>query len=208
MLAAKITTHVQDAQNRLLQQYKNQPRMQALLATFTQGIQDLEDSTYDLDALRQLYNGSTFPSFGAQLDGLGQIFNVKRNNLPDNEYLILILGTIAEDNSDTTPEIILNVVQILFQAGYIFLKYLPPAAVGINVGDPTFDPSLINVMKNIIQNSLGGGISLEFIVTYATDNVFRFRSANGPNVGQGFGSANEPGSGGAFGHLIFNNLVE
>lgn len=176
MLANKITTHVTDSLNRLLEQYRGRVNITGLITAVSQHVQKIEDALYPVDQYRQLLS-----SYGQQLDNLGEIIGLKRNGLPDNQYLVLLLGTIAENNSDTTPTEMLNIVKTVFQATSVFIKdpnstkgTSIPAQVAFAVGSPTFPASLYPVIEQIILLSVGAAISVSYLVTFNAQGCFAF----------------------------------
>lgn len=214
MLVTEITTHVQDALGRLLQQYQGKPGIAALLSAIVEQIQQLENGMFPIDQGRQIFNGS---AVGAQLDGLGQLIGLSRNGLTDAQYLVLLLGTIAEDNSDTTAETLLNIVQTVFEATNVFIKDSnspgsyplsldSPATVAFGVGSPQIDPSLYPIVERIIQNSVGAGIAVYYLSSFDAANAFAMAGPQ-PWV-KGFADLNVPGSGGKFASLVFNNPTQ
>lgn len=215
MLATKITNHVEEALSQLLQQYKGRPRIEGLLSALVQQIQDLENATFDMNEARQLFNGTTYPSVGAQLDGIGQIVGAKRNGLNDAEYLVIILGTIAENNSDSTAPALLNIVVSVFQAISVFIKDPnspghpdSPAQISFGVGDPQTPTDLYPVVEQIIKNSIGAGISIVYISTFNNAHAF---STDGPQSWcRGCSDLNnpDPDNDGQIASLIFNNPVQ
>lgn len=209
MLATLIPNHVEQALARLMEQYKGEPNIEAILTALIDQIQDLEDAIFSLDEGRQLYNGSTYPAVGAQLDGIGALVGALRNGLTDEEYLFLILGTIAKNTSDTTISAVQNVIQFLFQPEGFHLYEVFPAAVGFDFSNTPVDPSFFNLLIGIIQASLGAGISLDYVVQYSAANPFAFVDLFGilpdfPN-GNGFDDLLVPGQGGLFAELIYSN---
>jgi len=200
MLATNITTHVQDALNRLLEQYKNRPRIAGFYTSFVQQIQDIEDTTFALDSGRQIWDGSTTPAIGAQLDLIGQIVGISRNGLPDSEYILFIFGKIAENFSDDTVEAVLSVIQYLFQAQETLIEEIFPAGLYINVLNPAIPSNLFPLAKSLVQSAMGAGINL-VISTLPTINAFRF-AGPGVTASNGFGDVFVPGSGGEFVGLI------
>lgn len=202
MLVQKIDNHVAQALARLLQQYKGRPRIAGMYTAFVDQIQDLEDAIYALDAGRQLWNGTSSPAIGEQLDQIGTIVGISRNGLSDAEYLLFIFGKISENFSDTTIATILTVVGYLFQAEEVLLQEIYPAGVAIQVLGTTIPSSLFKIAESLVQASLGAGIQLVFMATSPTVNAFRF---NGPGVNgatNGFGSLTDPTVGGVFVELI------
>lgn len=209
MLATEITNHVAQALARLMQQYKGAPNLEAILTALIVQIQDLEDAIFDLDEGRQLYNGTTYPAIGAQLDGIGDLVGAPRSGLTDEEYLFLILGTIAKNTSDTTISAVQNVIQFLFQPEGFHLYEVFPAAVGFDFSTTPVDESFFSLLIEIIKQSLGAGISLDYVVQYSATNPFAFVDVYGilpdfPN-GNGFDDLLVPGQGGLFAELIYSN---
>lgn len=210
MEATQITNHVDAALARLLEQYKQATKMQDLISAIVEQIQDVEDATFALNTGRMLYNGSTFPSSGAQLDGIGELVDFARNGLDDDTYLIFILGTIAQNHSNGTIPSLLDIIYSLFQAPEGFLFYeIYPAAIAVAFSSTQVDPSLFATISDMIQNSLGAGIGLSYILQYDADNPFAFTDLTGtfpdfPN-GNGFDNLLSPGQGGVFATLIYAN---
>lgn len=200
MLATKITTHVQDALKRLLQQYKGQPRITAILTSFVDQIQDLENAVYDLDAGRQIQN-----AIGAQLDGIGEIVGIERNGLDDQTYLVFIYGKIGENTSDTTKDKIIAITLLVFISNFVLMDEIPPAAIGLEVGSPGLNPELFELATTLIAKSLGGGIGLGFLATYDSDDNFSYLEA--PDGGDGYADLDVPDSGGTLATLVYNNLA-
>lgn len=192
MLATEITNHVQQALARLMQQYKGLPNLTAFITALVDQVQDLEDALFSLNDGRQLYNGN---AQGAQLDGIGDIVGIKRNGLSDAEYLVFILGTIAENNSDTTLSIILSILTLLLDTQTVLLFELFPAGIAFQVQGATLDSALWPVVANIVQSSLGAAIELCFISQFDA-NSFAFDG--GPFPGLGFDDLTDPGHGGEF----------
>lgn len=201
MLAPKITTHVQDALNRLLQQYKGRPLIEGMYTSFVDQIQDLENAIFALDEGRQLYDGTSSPAVGAQLDTLGVIVGIPRNGLSDAEYLLFIFGKIAENFSDSTLPTILTVIGYVFQAEQVKLQEIYPAGIAIQILGTPLNPTLWPIALSLVQAALGAAIKVIFAGAYPTTNVFRFYAADtGPE--NGFADLNVPGSGGVFIGLI------
>lgn len=222
MIVTQITTHVQDALNRLLEQYKYQPAVIGFLTAFLQHVQKLENALYPLDQYRQLMF-----AYGLQLDKLGEVIGQPRNGLDDAEYLILLLGTIAENNSDTTAPSMLTIVQTLFQATNVFIK-TPNSSPGQNevtlwesfgVGTPQFPTSLYPLIEQLIASAVGAVINVAYITSFNAAGAFamagpqawtrNFGPMTTPDVNNpwpfGFGDLNNPYVGGPFASLVFKN---
>lgn len=190
-----------------MQQYKGKQAIEGMVTSITEQIQELEDVIYALDDGRMLFNGTTYPSVGVQLDNIGEIVGIKRNGLTDEQYLVLILGTIAQNNTDTTIPTILFIINLIFQPQGLHYYEVYPAGIGFDYFDTGLDPALYLLGAQIIQKSLAAGVSLEFIVQYDETNPFAFIDLydilpNFPN-GSGFDDLVDPGQGGLFSTLIY-----
>lgn len=223
MLATRITTHVLDAMNRRMQQYKAVPAQYTMalpntggeietshhgmiIAVLADGIQALEDAIFALDRGRQLFDGTTFPAIGSQLDRIGELVGISRNGLPDADYLVFILGTIAKNTSDSTITAVVNIASLLFEVPTIIAFELFPAEMAFQIPDSSpLDSSLFLIVAGIIQSALGAGIGLGFISTFPAVSAFRFSSVGGLPIGGGFGDLNDASIGGGFAGNIYNN---
>lgn len=201
MLATEITNHVQQALGRLLQQYKGRALIAGFYTAFVDQIQDLEDAIFALDSGRQIWNGSTTPAIGAQLDAIGTVVGIARNGLDDQQYILFIFGKIAENFSDDTVQSVLAVIGYLFQAQQVIIQEIYPAGLYINVLNPAIPLSLFPVAETLVQNAIGAGIKL-VISSQPTVNVFRFAGPGVSGTLNGFGDTGVPGSGGVFVGLI------
>jgi hypothetical protein len=178
MIVTQITNHVQQALNRLLQQYQGRPNITGLLTALITQCQLLENAIYPIDQYRQLAY-----AYGEQLDNIGTVIGLERNGLPDNEYFVLLLGTIAENNSDTTAPTMLNIVQTIFQSSNVFIKtpnsggsgpfgMTMNANVAFGVGSPV-TPATLNVqLEQIVLASLAAGVALFYISRFNSAGAF------------------------------------
>lgn len=205
MLITQITDYLAQTKALLMQQYKGSARLNAVIAAIVAQIQELEVQLFAVDAGRTL-----FGSVGQQLDNLGTLFNVARNGLTDDEYRLFILGAIAEDNSDTTINTIVNVTLLLFRPQRALLFETFPAEIELDLSVISLAQNLWPLVYPMIQSSLGGGIKLGSVVNADLDNAFRFSDTSGvvtPGTGGGFADATNPGAGGGLlGDVIYNNV--
>lgn len=205
MLATKITDHVQQALARLLEQYKRKPNIAAFYTAFIQQIQDEEDAIFALDETRQLYNGTTYPAVGAQLDGIGEIVGIDRNGLSDAEYLIFILGKIATNFSDATPPTVESITDTFFRPEQLVMHEFYPAEVDFEMAGVLLGPALWPIVFPLIQKSLGAGIKLGFVSVYDETNGFVIGDDFGNGDGGGFGDDLNPSVGGLIASDIYIN---
>jgi hypothetical protein len=201
MVIEKISTHTKDGLDRLLEQYKNKPRIMAIHSAFYDQIQILEDAIFEIDRGRQLWSGNDVPSFGQQLDNIGTIVGISRNGLSDAQYILFIFGKIAENFSDSTLDSISSIVGYLFQANQIIIQELPPAGLMIEAFGSQTPESLYVFAKNLVKAAMGAGIELVFASASIDEDIFSF-DGNNTNSSNGFSDVNSPLLGGKFISII------
>src|SRR5690606_15428098 len=72
---------VERAKAQLVEQFKNRPRIRAMIEAFVGQVADLEDALEELRTGRSLDQAQ-----GAQLDGLGTIIGLPRGGMDDEQY--------------------------------------------------------------------------------------------------------------------------
>lgn len=193
MNVTKITTHLQDALDRLLEQYKGKTYMEGVISTFGQQAQLYEDAAFDLIEGQEVYQ-----AVGIQLDLLGTIVDIPRNGLSDDAYRLLILGKIGVNSSDATADKVSQVLAVIMNAALSQEQDLYPAGVGLSASGE-LPEELINLVWELVQASLGAGIRLEFLSCFDEDEAFAFDGPAG--TGLGFDDLTDPGLGGMFAAL-------
>ncbi len=210
----EITNHIQQALARAMQQYQsistqytiNYPLSgvqlevsgwTGLLCAFVDQIQQLENTCFDVNNGRQLYNGTTTPAVGAQLDGLGQIVGLNRNGLSDQEYILFLFGTIAANFSKATYLDIFNTASYLFGTTQVFIQDYAPQSVAIEVAGSQLPSNLNAQAVAILKTVPAGGVGILFVAQTSQANAFRSSSAvyatpNVNNINNGYGSIVNP----------------
>jgi hypothetical protein len=102
----QVTDHEEQAYGLFLEQYAELPRLAALLASYTQEIQELEDAIWAVRIGRFLDNAE-----GAQLDVIGKLVGEPREGRADNVYRVLITGKIRVNWSLGRPKDVIEVVR-------------------------------------------------------------------------------------------------
>ncbi len=216
-MITQITTYVSDVANLIISQFKGRQRLTGLINIFVEHAQLIENALFPMIQYRQLSY-----AYGAQLDVIGAIVGISRNGLDDATYYVFIVGTIAKNFSDTTSAAMLNIVQTLYQAQYVFKKdpnSQPPPPEGaqtrsgwiaFGVVNPQTSESLYPIIEQIIEEALGGGIALTYVST-AESNANGVFSCAGPApwVG-GYGAysyAPDASVGAPYCALSFNNTT-
>lgn len=208
MIVSLIDTHVEDALDRLLQQYRGKPRYTALLRSITQGLQNVENATFRIDADRRLSNAT-----GVQLDALGEIIGLSRNGADDRTYFFRLLAQVAQNYSDGTGPALINIVTTLFQAQACFLKDPnstgqtlgpPHAAMAFGVGSGAIPSESWGSAVQALVSAVSAGIGVFYISSFSASGTFAMAGPQG--WVRGFGDAtNSQAGGGGFAALRYNN---
>lgn len=210
MNAQHVTTHVADAAARALAQYQGRPNFQALLAAFTQSVQNIEDTLYGIEAGTALDNAE-----GAQLDLIGALVGPNRNGLGDDQYRALLRGAIAQNNGDATTESLLTVLRGLFQTSALLLKQpasapqptgAAGATVSLELGDPAVPAELVATLQAAFAGALGAGVALAYSAQFQAQAGAFAMAGDQPWV-RGFGSVDDATAGGGLAGLLTNQIA-
>lgn len=171
-----IVDHVNQALARLLEQYKNKPKLAALLTGFITEIQELEDVLNVLGTQRGID-----VAVGAQLDGIGEIVGISRPpGMNDSDYLFLIKTKIIQNLNEGTAEEFIAAAQFFTNQTDYFYAEVYPAAVDYFVYTP-IDPVVAAGIKIRLEKFLPATVKLEMF-GFIPSTPFLF------DVGFGFGN--------------------
>ena len=174
-----ITDHIQQAQDKLREQYKNKPNFLAFLDTFVKQVQDLEEVFYNLSVSR-----SILEAIGIQLDLLGELLNRPRQGKSDEAYRISLLAKIAKNISRGTPEDVLGVFKILTSSNFVEIM---DGNIGeiILLADHTLTQADVNTVLREMQSVPCAGVRISAVGSFNPIGPFAFF---GPRFAKGFGS--------------------
>jgi len=194
----QITDHAIKARRRLLEQYKGNPELLAMLNAFNAQVQELENTIVDLNRRLDINNIS-----GKLLDAFGTIVGQDRLNYDDTFYRILLLIKIGKNTSQGDPEKVIQIYKLITQATKVQYQELYPAGVSL------FSSGVINpVTANFIYENLGdvlpGGVRLDHFGTFEPSEAFAMEGD--PLDTDGFSEIASPTMGGQFGGLYFNDV--
>lgn len=191
-----ILTHVDDAKDRLLEQYKGKPLIEGVICALGQQFQDLEDVLFSLIDGRKLAN-----AIGTQLDLIGTIVGLPRaTGLSDDRYRILLTVKIGQNTSQGEPENLISTYGLLTGASSIYYQNLLQASVlvatNINI-DPNNDPDDVAFLYDNLESVVAGGVRIDYLVCFSPDSdAFAFAGDNVNSPGLGFGNTLDPNVGG------------
>lgn len=185
----KITTHVDDAIERLPEQYRGKPKLEALLRGYAERTQTLEDVMFEV-----LRSGALVNAYGAILDQIGDIVDQPRGGRNDAKYKLRIVAKIGQNLSRGTAEDLIQIFKTLMQADRI--HYTPSFPAGLNLTAIGVDPvGTTDEVKAAMEFSHAGGVAIN-LYSVVDSISFSFQGDPDPNA-QGFGDYNDSSVGGA-----------
>lgn len=191
-----ITTHVADALNRRLQEYKESNNLEQLISIFAQRSQDVEDVIKDLDTMRWLLTAS-----GEQLDGLGRILNVSRAGYSDLQYVPRIQAAVIRYRSSGRWEQLLQALLLLTQAESVQMgESFPAKVVAVLFGSAAPVASYPEIQAGL-RGAAAAGVGFDAVLI-ATATPLVFYGDPFPS-GLGFGTVTDASVGGNFNEILF-----
>jgi hypothetical protein len=147
-----ITDHVEQAEDLLLEQYKNKPRTLALLRSFIRRCQELEDAAWEVLLQRFIDN-----AVGAQLDMLGRIVGQDLDGVDDETYRVYIKARIRVNRSHGRPDDVIDVLRLIETAAFIYSEQYPATAV-VLYEEPSTAPDV--ALVDLLGATRAGGTAL------------------------------------------------
>jgi hypothetical protein len=155
MPLSRITDHVQQGLALLLGQYRDKPRLAALLSSYLRRVQELEDAAWDTIVKRFVDDAE-----GAQLDGIGRIVGEVRQGRDDTTYRLFILARIRVNLSFGHGDDVIDVMNLVEAADFVLREFYP-ATMHVDfdtatVGDPV-------VLVELARMAKGAGVRLQLL---------------------------------------------
>jgi hypothetical protein len=151
--------YLAEARRRLPQQFKDKPRIDALLVAFITEVQQIESSLWDVFFGRLLQFGT---SGGDMLDKIGRLVGQLRDGFGDAQYLQFIEARIKTNRSNGRLEELLEILGLLYDPNSYQVRQYQPAAIEFELVEAsTLNDNYVN--KNFLQQAIGAGVSLHFI---------------------------------------------
>lgn len=194
----QITDHAIKARRRLLEQYKGNPELEAILNSFNAQVQELENTIVDLNTRLDINQIS-----GALLDAFGTIVGQDRLNYDDVFYRILLLIKIGKNTSQGDPEKVIQIYKLITQAVKVQYQELYPAGVYL-LSSGVINPVTANFIYENLGDVLPAGVRLDHFGEFEPGDAFAFEGD--PTDTDGFSEIATPLEGGQFAGLYFNDV--
>jgi hypothetical protein len=200
MNIVKIETHVEDAQDRLPEQYRNIAQWQGKVAALIQEIQIIENMLFSYLAFKTFID-----SEGVVLDRFGQFVGLERIfGESDEVYRARLEFTIFTNRSQATQDLIIEVVLAFSNATIVKVTDGSSASFLIQINGEDLDFVEVQNLYNAVLKTKGAGINLEGIVHSPDFNTaFCFDGGDG----LGFSSLDDPTEGGEFAQLLLPGVT-
>lgn len=193
----EITDHCQFAINRLASQFRGKSNIETLICIFADKIQELEQALNDLAAFDDLEE-----AYGAGLDAIGQLYNLPRQGMLDDEYRINLKAASLTVNSEGTPDELLNILTLLddgYNAAAITLVEHYPASALMHRMIAAGDYVKAVREARLIFRAKPAGVRLNLEFEETGVQLFEW-SASG--TGLGWSNAANPTIGGSWAHSV------
>jgi hypothetical protein len=192
---SRIEDHCAEGLALLLEQFKDKPRLAAVLCTLLERVQELDDAAFQVLTERYLDAGAD-----AQLDVLGRIVGEPRQGRTDDQYRPFLRARILINRSNGLTEEILHIVRVVLGEDASFtLREEFPAAFTIVAGDAiAITPDSI---IRLLQQAKAAGVRVLLEYSLVDDDAtftFARSAAPQPSSTQGFSDPANPAIGGAF----------
>ena len=158
-----ISNHRQQALERLLEQYKDRPKLKGLLSGLVNPLQEIEEQLTRLESERWLDEAE-----GIQLDQMGKIVGELRNNRGDEEYRLAIYTRIFLNRGGGTPEDIIAALNLVYDLERIEYSELYPASFQVYVQG--YDG--LKGIKTLVESIRPAGVGNSVITHSDCNNPF------------------------------------
>lgn len=190
------------ARSRLYQQFRDKPKLLAVVDAYAAQLQALEDTGQALSLILSIDPITDDPESplygigrGAQLQRVGRIVGQHYTGEAEDLYRLRLRARIRANKSSGTPEELYAVYQALMAgAGHAQIEPSPPAGLVFHANDALTDPEAALLLTFLVDAKVAGvRLWLEWQTTDAA-HAFAFASDDYP--GLGFGDDADPTVGG------------
>lgn len=197
MALSQILTYAETAAARLLAQYRERPRLRALVRELAGEVQAAEDALWGMVAQTSIDTAE-----GVWLDRLGAIVGEAREGATDTDYRKYIRARIAANRSASTIEDVLSVMRAWAGGVLPTLAVIDrfPAGFELQLPAPVTLAELPRLFR-LVRAARAAGVGVMLIYqTVDNANAFTFSSdaTLQASSAQGFGDSTNPATGGAF----------
>ncbi len=188
MAITKITDHAEQGAALLLAQYKDRPRLKALIFSYLRRVQELEDAAFDLLVGRLLDSATA-----NLLTVIGRI--VGQTNVggwSDATYRLYIKARIRVNQSNGFADDIIDVLRLVEPAVFVLDEYFPASMLVDYSTNPAASPT---VLIDLVRDAKASGVRLQILYGAYAVGVDGFSFVSGStdtaSTTEGFGLPDE-----------------
>jgi len=159
----QIADYAVEAELRPLSQYQGKPRLLALILSYVNRCQELENAAWDVILKRMIDNAQD-----AQLDTIGEIVGQLRNGQTDSVYRIYITARIRINRSHGHTTDIIDVLQLIESAAFSYTEFYP-CTVWLEYTEPAATAPA--VLIDLAKLAAPSGVQLFLIETTEDDGL-------------------------------------
>jgi len=172
------TTHAADALGLLITYFQDEgkTKLHALLGSYIQQIQLIEDASFELLLGRRVDNAA-----GELLDFLGRLVGIERLGYADATYRLLVRARIRINLTSTTGDELLAIVRFAAQSTNVVLREYYPASFVIELQGELLED--LGIVAYLISLSRAAGVGGQTIYSMASiDETFAFATGATPET--------------------------
>lgn len=194
----EMTDHEQASLDRNVEIFRNATNFQKILSLFAEFVQQIESVLIDFRDNRDLQHAS-----GLNLNAMGQLLDVARNNLGDEPYRRVLQAAYTKIIASGQIEPLISAFKLMVTANKIITRPCFPASLIMTAQVDETNVTDAEHINNNMQSIRAGGVRLDVGVA-KSNRSFRYASVDGrTGTGRGFADNNDPSViGGEYGHIL------
>jgi hypothetical protein len=144
LITSTLASHVKAGVERLIVQFRKQPKLVAILESWLVSVQDLEGVFWDIHQIRDIDQAT-----GVNLDTLGRIVGQLRGTLTDAQYRTWLKARILANRSRCTVDEILEILIVIEPDAELGVIESYPAAYIVTAYGVTDDDPLGDILRAV-----------------------------------------------------------
>jgi hypothetical protein len=168
-MIAQISNHVEQALDRLLQQYKNSQKFKSILQSLINEIQIIENEFFKLKNERSLD-----AAVGYQLDLIGTIIGERRLDRTDEAYREALKSKILINISQGDVDTLIKISNLLTNSDYCHYINLGNGHIQLSTTNTTLTQQQANNYIRVIQSASAAGCRVDYLVKHLSDKAFAY----------------------------------
>lgn len=156
MPLTKITDHAEQGEALLLAQFREKPRLKALLFSYLRRVQELEDAAFDL-LIARLIDSAT----GNLLTVIGKIVGQSNEgSWDDDTYRLFITARIRVNQSNGHGDDVIDVLRLVEAAAFSLREYYPATMFADYATATAADPA---ILIDLARGAKAAGVRLQLL---------------------------------------------